>query len=268
MEDNHRLPSALDHFDQIEHRIEGKEIVVCLDYDGTLTPIVDRPELAALSDEMRLLLKKLGGLCPTALVSGRALQELKNLVGVDDLFYAGSHGFDIVGPEGAGIQHEVGKRFVPAVEHAHEQLCAELGDIDGVIIETKRYSLSVHYRLVDARLIPTVERALDQILRRHPTLRKTHGKKVFEVRPRIDWNKGKAVQWLLAALGLEAAVALYIGDDTTDEDAFRAVTDTGIGVLVANEPRPTAAIYGLKDPEEVGRFLERIATLWSCVGGR
>lgn len=262
------LSSALGHFAKIERQLAGKQLGIFLDYDGTLTPIVDRPELAVLSDEMRRLLDKLSGRCATAIISGRALQELKELVRVDNLFYAGSHGFDIVGPPGSGIQHEVGKEFVPAIEGARLQLCAQLDSVPGVIIETKRYSLSVHYRLVEERRVPSIDQVLDRVLARHPTLYKTHGKKVFEVRPKIDWNKGEAVQWILRTLGFStAAVPFYIGDDTTDEDAFQAIAGTGIGILVGKDPRPTAAIYGLEDPEEVGLFLERMLSLLSN-GGR
>jgi len=269
MDDILSLPSALDHFAKLERQLAGKQVGIFLDYDGTLTPIVDRPELAALSDEMRLLLNELGGQCATAIVSGRALQELEELVRVDNLFYAGSHGFDVVGPRGSGIQYEVGQEFVPAIASAHAQLCVQLDSVPGVIVETKRYSLSVHYRLVEERLVPAIDQVLDRVLERHPSLYKTHGKKVFEVRPKIDWNKGKAVEWILRTLGSSTPVLpFYLGDDTTDEDAFRAIAGTGIGILVAKDPRPTAAIYGLENPEEVGLFLERIVALLSKVRGR
>lgn len=258
-----KLPSALLDFQIIERQLKGKRLAVFLDYDGTLTPIRDRPELAVLSDVMHQRLDRLGGLYPTAIVSGRAVQEVKDLVGVDDLFYAGSHGFDIVGPRGSGVRYEVGKRFVPTIEHAHALLCSELREIDGVIIENKVYSLSVHYRLVKEERVPAIEQVIDQVLRQHPTLCKTHGKKVLEVRPRVDWHKGKAVQWILGTIGsmAMATVALYVGDDTTDEDAFKVTAESGIGVLVTSEPRLTAAQFVLEDSEAVGIFLERIADL-------
>jgi trehalose-phosphatase len=90
------------------------------------------------------------------------------------------------------------------------------------------------------------------------------GKKVYELLPDIDWDKGKAVLWLLENLGLDCANGrpIYVGDDRTDEDAFRALGQRGVGILVSEQPRPTAASYSLKDPAEVGRFLrELVATL-------
>lgn len=260
MDEHPKLPSALECFSRIARELDGKRVGVFLDYDGTLTPIVERPELAVLSADMRLLLHALGRACTLAIVSGRELGDLVDLVRVEDLYYAGSHGFDIIGPAGSGIRHEFGSDFLPAIEGAHAALCARLGSVDGVIIENKKYSLSVHYRLVPESLVPTVDRTVDEVLARYPTLRRTYGKMVFEVRPELDWNKGEAVRLILRLLGFNTtdAAAIYVGDDTTDEDAFKAMTGTGIGVLVAAEVRPTAATYGLADPVEVRLFLERI----------
>lgn len=260
MRDSSGLPSALDHFHEIELRLAASEVGVFLDYDGTLTPIVDRPELAVLSSGMRALLAEVGALCTVAIVSGRAVGELMDLVRVDALYYAGSHGFEIVGPKGSGIRYECGAEFVPALESAHADLSARLRAVDGVIIENKKYSLSVHYRLVRESSVRAIDQALDEVLGKYPALRRTAGKKVFEVRPRLDWHKGEAVRSILRMLGFDAAaaVALYVGDDTTDEDAFEAIAGTGIGVLVADEPRRTAATYRLQDPDGVRAFLERL----------
>jgi len=105
-----------------------------------------------------------------------------------------------------------------------------------------------------------VEASVDDALARHPDLRKGYGKQVFELQPRLDWHKGTAVLWLLHALALDGpdVLALYIGDDLTDEDAFRTVADRGIGIVVAAGARPTAASYVLKHPEEVHAFLRHL----------
>ena len=89
------------------------------------------------------------------------------------------------------------------------------------------------------------------------------GKKVYELLPYTDWDKGKAVLWLLENVGLKHGKVhpIYIGDDRTDEDAFRALGQRGVGILVSEEPRPTAASYSLKDPAEVERFLREVALL-------
>jgi trehalose 6-phosphate phosphatase len=105
-----------------------------------------------------------------------------------------------------------------------------------------------------------VEAMVDDVLARHPDLRKGYGKKVFELQPRLDWHKGKAVLWLLRVLELDGpeVLPLYIGDDLTDEDAFRALGDRGLSIIVEEGSRPTAASYVLKHPEEVRSFLRHL----------
>ena len=258
-----RLPSALDCLGKIQGRISHKRAVVFLDYDGTLTPIVDRPELAVMSGEMREVLRELAASCTTAVVSGRARTKVQDFVGVEDLIYAGSHGFDIAGPNGPELQHEEGRRYSPAIDSALRQISEKLSGIQGALVEHTGISISVHYRLVPEEQVPLMEKVVDQTLKNHPTLRKTHGKKVFELRPDMDWDKGKAVLWILRALGLEETdvVPFYLGDDTTDEDAFREVRDKGVGILVAETPRPTAATHRLRDVQEVRRFLQALTAI-------
>lgn len=252
------IPSALTDFRSIESLLGGRRAAVFLDYDGTLTPIVDTPGQAALSDEMRSALRDLGDLCATAIVSGRSRTDVQERVRLDRLFYAGAHGFDIVGPAGSGIRHETGREVLPVMETLHRRLRAALAHVPGLLLETKGYSVAVHYRLADEAAVPGVEALVDHLLEDHDSLRKTHGKKVFEVRPRLDWHKGRAVEWILRALGPDHA-PVYLGDDATDEDGFRAVAAAGAGVLVADRPRATAAGYRLEDHREVGRFLRRLA---------
>ncbi len=254
------IPSALADFHDIENTLGGRVAAVFLDYDGTLTPIVDTPEQAVLSDEMRAVVRRLGDRCVTAIVSGRTRKDVQAHVRLDNVYYAGTHGFEIVGPVGSGIHHEVGQEFLPVMEELHRRLHRAIGNTPGLLLETKGYSLAVHYRLVQESAVARVESVVDGLMPDYPTLRKTHAKKVFEIRPQFDWNKGRAVQWILAALDLDhAGVApLYLGDDTTDEDAFVAVDGTGVGILVADEPRSTAARYRLEDDAEVALFLQRL----------
>ena len=255
---NWTIPSALTDFPDIHRALEGRQTAVFLDYDGTLTPIVDTPAQAVLSEEMRATVRLLGDRCVTAVISGRGRVDVQERVRLDNLFYAGTHGFDIVGPAGSGIRHQVGREFLPVMEELHKRLNGALMHVPGLLVETKGYSIAVHYRLVDEAAVPAVEAVVDGLLQDDVRLRKTHGKKVFEIRPRFDWNKGKAVEWILQALGGDH-VPLYLGDDTTDEDGFEAVAGSGAGILVADQPRTTAASYRLNDDAAVGRFLQRLA---------
>ncbi|MGH7860144.1 MAG: trehalose-phosphatase [Candidatus Binatia bacterium] len=252
------LPSALEHWDELERRLRRGRMAAFLDYDGTLAAIVDRPELAKLSEPMRAALRALGEACPTAIVSGRARTDVATRVGLENLYYAGSHGFDIAGP--GGIAFEAEPRLRPRIEAACRELARAARAIDGAIVEDKRFAASVHYRLVAEAEVAHLEAAVDRVVAADPRLRKAHGKKVFEIRPRTDWDKGRAVLWLLEALGLDGqgVVPVYVGDDETDEDAFSAIRARGIAILVADSARATAASYRLRDPGEVFELLGRL----------
>ena len=262
------LPHALEDGDKLVRDLAGRRPAVFLDYDGTLTPIVDRPEDALISEGMRDAVRGLAGRCPVCVVSGRDRRVVQELMGVDDLIVAGSHGFDIWSPAGGEIQREEGEEFGRLLEGVEARLREELGGIEGALVEPKKSSVAAHYRLVSEDERPRVGRVVDEILAEHPDeLKVTPGKMVYEVQPNIDWDKGKAVLYLLGALGLDRddVVPMYLGDDLTDEHAFEALATRGIGVFVgrADDPevagRTTAADYVLHDVQEVERFLDTLA---------
>ena len=251
------LPSALQEIEQLREVAAGRSFAFFLDYDGTLTPIVGRPDLAVLDPEMRAVLADLAATSTVAVVSGRGLADVRKLVGVPGLIYAGSHGFEIEGPAGLSIQAEHGTEFLPALDAMEVTLRAGLRTIEGALVERKRFSVAVHYRLVAAEDQPRVETAVDAVLAEHPEFRKGRGKKVYELQPDIEWDKGRAVRWVIDALRLDSGKVLpvYIGDDVTDEDAFRALASDGLGILVRDGGAPlTAARYTLETPDEVRRF--------------
>jgi trehalose 6-phosphate phosphatase len=262
------LPHALKDSDELVQRLAGKRPAVFLDYDGTLTPIVDRPEDAIISDSMRDAVRGLAKRCPVCVVSGRDRRVVQELMGIDDLIVAGSHGFDIWSPSGGSIQREEGGGFGDLLEEVKTRLRKETGPIDGALVEPKSVSVAVHYRLVSEEERPKVKEIVDAVLAERPDeLKVTPGKMVYEIQPKIDWDKGKAVLYLLEALDLDGddVVPMYLGDDITDEHAFEALAGRGIGIFVgrAEDPevagRTTAADYGLHTVEEVERFLDTLA---------
>jgi len=113
---------------------------------------------------------------------------------------------------------------------------------------------------VDPAKVEWVEAIVDEVAAGHPELRKSYGKKIFEIQPQMDWHKGKALLSLLRTLKLDRqdVLPIYIGDDVTDEDAFRALKGRGIGIVVWDKPYETAAAYSLKNPDEVREFLLRL----------
>ncbi|MBN2244709.1 MAG: trehalose-phosphatase, partial [Candidatus Aminicenantes bacterium] len=209
------LPNILENMDKIHGFIKEKQPAFFLDYDGTLTPIVQRPEDAVMSNEMRSVVSELSGLCPLAVISGRDLKDVKNLVKVDNIFFAGSHGFDIAGPDDWHTENQRGQEYLPILETAETEITERLKDIPGARVERKKFSIATHYREVSSDKADLVEKAVDEVLAEHPELRKGYGKKVFEMQPDIDWDKGKALLWLLKKLDLDGPEVLpfYIGDD-------------------------------------------------------
>lgn len=251
------IPSALDHFHEILGPA-GRRLSIFLDYDGTLTPIVERPELALLSASTRDAVQALASYATIVILSGRDLEDVHARVGVDGIIYAGSHGFDIIGP--GGLRKRVATDFLPGLDSAEKELRTKIADISGVLIERKRFSIAVHYRQVNQNHLEAVTRATTEVATRYSELRILPGKKVYEVQPNVGWNKGRAAIWLIEKLGLDQAggLLLYIGDDQTDEEAFRALGQSGTSVIVTDQPQPTAAHFALSSPGEVERFLREI----------
>lgn len=245
-------------------------VLLFFDYDGTLTPIVSRPELAVLSPEVRDLLRGLArkSSLSAGIISGRSLAEIEAMVAVDGLYYAGNHGLEIEGPGLKYVSREA-ETARALIKDLAGELAAALAGISGTIVEDKGLSLSVHYRLVEEGEVGAVAdifwRATDT-LRSEGKIRITTGKKVFEVRPPIDWNKGKAVVKIAGeikdALNLKQALTVYLGDDNTDEDAFKVLRrPEGWGIFVGGENTSSAAEYYLDSPAEVAGFLSRMLDL-------
>jgi len=256
------LPDATGAVPCLLQEAGGRKLMVFLDYDGTLTPIVSRPELALLSPTVRETLARLAALTPVAVVSGRDVADVRALVGLDGLIYAGNHGLDIQGPRGVGMQSEEGTAALPLLAEVEEALWAKLEGVGGVLVERKRFSIAVHYRLVDDAHLPFVEQVVDSVLSVHRGLRDVPGKKVHDLRPDIAWDKGRAMAWLLRAQGASrhTVFPLYLGDDLTDEDAFRFVRGWGAGILVRDgDDRLTLATMTLAGTQEVEQFLVQLA---------
>lgn len=258
------LPSALTL--PLARLARGKRVAVFLDYDGTLSPIVERPQDAAFPPGMRRTVRKLAARAPLAIVSGRDLADLKERVGVDGVWYAGSHGFDLTAPGGGETHLEEAMALVPQLDAAEALLADAARAIEGAWVERKRFALALHYRQTPSVDVAAVDRAVERALSRCPGLRDVPGKMVHDLRPAVNWDKGKAMLWLLARMAPRQGAGpgaddllVFVGDDITDEDAFAAVDDRGLGIVVRTEPHPTKARYQLRDPDEVRQFLENLA---------
>jgi trehalose-phosphatase len=255
-----KVPDALENMDRIAQMMAGKKLAVFLDYDGTLTPIVMRPEDAVLSSSMRKKVQELSHIFPVAVISGRDRKDVKSLVGLNEIYYAGSHGFDIKGPD---LEYEHGQEFLPVLEKAEKYLKHKTKTVKGSLVERKKFSIAVHFRQVEEADFSKVNQAVQEADKKYPKLRLSSGKKVFELRPQVDWDKGKALLWLLKKMGLDNphVLPLYIGDDTTDEDAFRVLFSRGLGIVVGEDSRLTSARFRLRDPSQVINFFNHLISI-------
>lgn len=262
------LPVVWGREDEIRQRLAGKALAVFLDYDGTLTPIVADHTKALLAEDMRAAVAALATHCAVIIVSGRDRARLQELVGLEHVWYAGSHGFDIAGPQDSGERLEQGTEFLSELDEVERALQERLADIEGHSVERKKFSIAVHYRQVAEDDVSKLRPILDKMLFEHPLLRLGHGKKVFEIRPDIEWNKGEAVLWLLQRLAQArpGLVPLYVGDDITDEDAFHVLAGRGLCIAVRHdESRQTAGEYAVADTQDVKRLLEMLTAIAASV---
>jgi trehalose 6-phosphate phosphatase len=257
-----QLPAALPVQDGFGRRLGG-ELAVFLDYDGTLTPIVDDPDDARLSDGMRDAIRTLAATTLVAIVSGRDLDDVRAKVDIDGLAYAGSHGFDVLLPDGSAEQ--VAVEVLAELDAAQAALEDQADEVPGARVERKRFAIAIHDRAVDdPALRERLARIVAEVGQAHQGLRATGGKRIHELRPDIDWDKGRAIELLLSKLGAEDRLPIYLGDDLTDEDGFRAVVARGgIAVVVRGEDddRDTLADAALDAPADTERFLLELAAV-------
>ena len=171
------LPHALRDRDELTRHLEGRRPAVFLDHDDTLTPIVDRPEDAVISVSMRAAVRGLAQRCPVCVVSGRDRRVVQDLMGVEDLIVAGSHGFDIWSPSEGTLEHEAGGGSEELIERVTERVREEAGPIEGSFVEPKKASVALHYRLVAATDRSAIKPIVDRVLAEHPgELKVTPGK--------------------------------------------------------------------------------------------
>uniref|UniRef100_A0A7N0U270 Trehalose-phosphatase n=1 Tax=Kalanchoe fedtschenkoi TaxID=63787 RepID=A0A7N0U270_KALFE len=209
-----------------------REIVVFLDYDGTLSEIVSNPTEAFMTGQMRAALEAVSNKFPTAILSGRSLRKIYEFVNLTNIYYSGNHGNTVISPR-KGNKIDM---YDTTGDRARRTFEADAGMVDKIVkSEVKKY----------------------------PDFRVMLGHEVLEVRPNNDLNKGTALELIMGKMGFTSsnrAVPLFIGDDRTDEDGFRAIKRSGsrLAIVVSTVPKETEAIYSLRNPTEVMQFLWRL----------
>jgi trehalose-phosphatase len=245
------MKNLLSDWPEIPEQIQqSRHVLFMADFDGTLTPIVERPELAIMPEAGVTLLRELASHrnITVGIISGRSLEDLKKRVNVEGIIYAGNHGFEIEGP-GLSFVNPIVAEIRPFFRIVRQLLTMTLGSIKGVLVEDKGITLSVHYRQVDDSKAKDVEDLVEHAVKSTGSLglfKITSGKKVFEVRPAVDWDKGKAIRLLMKRYGrggrTSGLLPIYIGDDQTDEDGFQMIEKYGNGITVRVGATPVESV--------------------------
>ncbi len=256
------------HWKEIEKKVGRKDIFLFLDYDGTLSPIVENPHKADLPEKTKNILKSLSLLkeIKLAIISGRSLNDLKSKVGINKIIYSGNHGFEVSGTK---KKPKIGNlaAYLKKLKKIKEELEAELLKFKGAIVEDKKISLTFHYRMINNKDAVGAKKVFAGIVRKYADNNEIdirRGKKVIEIRPSVEWHKGKAVDFILKEFQEnhkgKKCFPVYIGDDKTDEDAFGYMQKKGLCVRVGKSASSIADFY-LKNTSETAELLQRFLNL-------
>lgn len=255
------VPNALLCWDKIQWSFNNKDVALFLDFDGTLTDIAATPDSVMFSNTTKKILQLCSQSMKVAIISGRDRLNVKSIVGLDHVFYAGCHGFDISGPGCFHFSVDSIENSLKSLETATLLFESKLSGFSGVIIERKKFGTAVHYRLADQKKHDLIIEDLKTILHSFPDLKAKDGKKVFEIIPNVEWGKASAINKLTEILNIDKSktILIFIGDDKTDEEAFVELDDSCLKIRIDQSGHAfTNADYHLKDPFEVMVFLTRI----------
>jgi len=244
-----------------------EKTILLTDFDGTLTPIQKHPDLVNLSEEIRQILIKYSQnkAIFLGIITGRSLKQIKKLVNIPEILYVANHGIEIEGPGIHYVSKEAGKaRYI--LWHIYMRLFKSLKHIEGMHIEDKGFSISLHYRAVkkkgDIEFVTSTLHAITKPFLDRKMLSLSTGKMVYEIRPPVEWNKASTIQWLLAHYFplefSENALLIYLGDDKADIEVFDSLRGKGLTIFVGNPSDTSTAEYYVHSPEEVRVFLEHL----------
>ena len=256
------MKHLFDHWSEISSRLsEAPRLLVMLDFDGTLSPIVKHPDLATLPPETRTRLVELRAApgVSLAIISGRSVADLRQRVAIENITYVGNHGRELRRP--GASEPETDSEIQKRMEEVAGHLTKELSEVPGIIIENKGFTVAVHYRQIPESLRPRVRSCTQGIAKQMAGLIEvSEGKCVYDLFPSDGANKGKAALALLEEHGgLPKVLPIYCGDDTTDETVFRTLPAGSVTVYVGDAQAASAARYRLADPGEVASLLKRIS---------
>lgn len=261
-----KIPNALEAWEDIKSHVGSKDVALFIDFDGTLSEIVADPNQATIKESIKDVLHRCSASIKIAVISGRDRIDVKGRVGIDDIFYVGSHGLDMCGPGCFYYQVEDAEKFSAELQDATMAATLAFQKVKGVYLERKSFSTAIHYRMVADDEVDSIRVMIFDMIKNFPNLRAKEGKKVIEIFPDIAWGKGEAVKKLSEILNIdpEFTLPIYLGDDLTDEDAFKELRHKGIGIKIDDGSHaPTKAGYFLNNTGEVEKFLNLICLTYT-----
>jgi trehalose 6-phosphate phosphatase len=252
------------HLDGLTEQLRAvNSVLLFTDFDGTLVPIQENPQQCYLQESVRDVIVELSQSARTrvGIITGRDLDDIRRRVALDDVAYAGNHGLEIAAPGWLFCE--------PTAESLASQLAKITATLDnafagipGVWVQNKRLSASVHYRQAHPRVVPRVREMIAETIHQYQAQQQFHtrsGKMTLEIRPIVDWHKGSAISLLSQhwQADSQTSVTIYLGDDETDEDAFRSLANA-ITIHVGDS-QTTFAKYSVSTPADVAQFLSWLA---------
>ncbi|OGC76021.1 MAG: trehalose-phosphatase [candidate division Zixibacteria bacterium RBG_16_50_21] len=243
---------------------KARQVLLFLDYDGTLTPIKPHPSLAKLSFRTKSILRELSHFpgISICIISGRPLEEIRRVVGLTGITYVGNHGIEIgMGRRRVSIPRASQTRR--SLSYLYDRLGPLGRNFPGFWVENKGFTASLHYRQVPGQEVKELLQEIESVLT--PLSGKfvvTAGKKVWEIRPKINRDKAWAVKFLSRQSKSVSRLLIYLGDDFTDHKAlFKVQHNGGIAIKVGRGSSDINGVYHLKSPREVLSFLTKLAGL-------
>ena len=245
------------NFLKLEKNLKNNEkISLFLDYDGTLSHFTKNPEVAKPVKGVKKVIEKISNFnfVNITIISGRSLQVLTNMIKLDNIYYAGLHGLEMQNQQPLKLNRQKIKKYKELIKNNYSQAIKN----DQVYIEDKKFVLSIHHR-DNFKNVNKLKKFLDNLIddNKYEVM---VGRKILEIKPK-NWNKGKTVKMLRNSFFKnQKPFEIYIGDDTTDEDAFSVIN--GISIYVKNQSKmsPKANFY-LNNPDEVLLFLKKLKKL-------
>jgi len=260
---------VFDNLSEILGKIKSHEkVLLCMDHDGTIAEVITTLIASRITKSMRNTLHSLSQntRIHLAIISGRTIDNLREVVNIksDNIFYAGNHGFEI---EGAGINYTFNdKDALEKIRVITEEMDKKFSNVDGLVFEKKIFTTSFIWSAVTPEKQESIRNEILEALQKYKDIRIVEGKKLFNIRPDVNINKGIAINIIgnhFYKNGWRKHITvIYIGDDNSDEDAFKILEDKDIGIVV-NEipPEDTNAGYYLKSVKEVEDFLKWVSEI-------